>query len=235
MKGKARFSAGEAALIRQLLRQRVGLPREQQKQVRDGLRAVGFYISDWDIGLTPEGFDRLVREGRIAVVEGPAPSASPAGTTRGGASGGSDEDYVIDLCDQVLGQSALRQHCFDFLHGDPGKSGTGAKLPVDAYYESLRLVIEYEERQHMQEVPFFDRRQTVSGVSRGEQRQIYDQRRREVLPQQGIALVEFSFDDFAHDRRRRLLRRYADDLAVVRKRLARWGQPSPAPRKKGQL
>lgn len=29
-----------------------------------------------------------------------------------------DEIYVIDLCDEILGTKALRQHCFDFLRGD---------------------------------------------------------------------------------------------------------------------
>ena len=47
----------------------------------------------------------------------------------------SDESYVIDLCDEVLGELALRQHTFDFLRGDPSESClSGKKLPVDAYY-----------------------------------------------------------------------------------------------------
>ena len=41
-----------------------------------------------------------------------------------------DESYVIDLCDLVLGLRAKRQHRFDFLRGDSGRSH-----PVDAYYE----------------------------------------------------------------------------------------------------
>ena len=40
----------------------------------------------------------------------------------------SDEFYVINLCDDILGLKALRQHTFDFLRGD----GTpGRKLPED--------------------------------------------------------------------------------------------------------
>ena len=45
-----------------------------------------------------------------------------------------DEHYIIDLCDHVLGMTALRQHKFDFLRGDPGKHGRCRRLPVDAYY-----------------------------------------------------------------------------------------------------
>jgi len=87
----------------------------------------------------------------------------------------SDEAYVLDLCDEILGQKASRQHKFDFLKGDSGR-----KLPVDGYYEELNLAIEYRERQHSEPVSHFDKphKMTVSGVHRGEQRKIYDQRRR---------------------------------------------------------
>jgi len=54
-----------------------------------------------------------------------------------------DEDYVIDLCDRVPNLKAKRQHRFDFLRGDPGKSGRRAMLPVAAFYQELNLVIEY--------------------------------------------------------------------------------------------
>ncbi len=97
-----------------------------------------------------------------------------------------DEDYVIDLCDKVLRQTALRQHRFGFLRGDAGSGGLAASLPVDAYYPALKLVVEYHERQHSEAVALFDRRMTVSGVSRGEQRRRYDQLRREVLPKHGL-------------------------------------------------
>ena len=133
----------------------------------------------------------------------------------------SDETYVIDLSDEVLGTVALRQHRFDFLRGDaePGKQGT--RLPVDAYYPELQLVVEYCERQHTETIPIMDRRMTVSGVDRGTQRAIYDQRRREVLPQHGLELVELSYADFAHDKRKRLCRHRPEDLAVIRQALAK--------------
>jgi hypothetical protein len=50
-----------------------------------------------------------------------------------------DEAYVIDLCDEILGLVASRQHRFDFLRDDPGKTGIGVQLPMDAYYEEIRL------------------------------------------------------------------------------------------------
>jgi hypothetical protein len=129
----------------------------------------------------------------------------------------SDEAYVVDLCDEVLGASGLTQFRFDFLRGDARPGRTGRMLPVDVYYPELCLVVEYRERQHEQATPFFDKpeRMTVSGVDRREQRLIYDQRRREVLPEYGIRLVEVSCEDLAHDSRGRLLRRRAEDVDVV--------------------
>ncbi len=36
-----------------------------------------------------------------------------------------DEEYVIDVCDQVLGLVASRHHCFEFLRGDTGRMSSG--------------------------------------------------------------------------------------------------------------
>jgi hypothetical protein len=133
----------------------------------------------------------------------------------------SDEAYVIDLCDEALGSPALRQNRFDWLRGDARPGKQGARLPVDAYYPYHQLVVEYRERQHTESIPFMDHRMTLSGVDRGTQRAIYDQRRRDLLPLHGIELVELSYWDFAHDEHKRLLRRRDEDLAVVREVLAR--------------
>ncbi len=126
-----------------------------------------------------------------------------------------DEHYVIDLCDHVLGVMAIRQYRFPFLTGDPGRNGACSRLPVDAFYETLALTVECRERQHSEAVAFMDRRQTVSGCTRGEQRRRYDERRRIVLPQHGIQLVELDYSMFAHDGRKRLQRTWAGDLPVV--------------------
>ena len=63
-----------------------------------------------------------------------------------------DETYILDLCDEILNRTSQRQYRFSFLLGDPGKNGSCRKLPVDAYYENLNLVIEYKERQHTESV-----------------------------------------------------------------------------------
>lgn len=127
----------------------------------------------------------------------------------------SDEAWVIGLCDDILGTQAMRQHRFPFLLGDEGPSGRMASLPVDAYYPALKLVVEYHERQHTEKVGFFDKRMTVSGVHRGEQRRRYDELRRTVLPLHGYRLQIFDYTEFSHDRAGRLMRQ-SGDREIVR-------------------
>src|SRR5688572_30090410 len=37
--------------------------------------------------------------------------------------GNRDEGYVIDLCDEILGELGRRQQCFPWLLGDPSQTG----------------------------------------------------------------------------------------------------------------
>jgi hypothetical protein len=133
----------------------------------------------------------------------------------------SDEAYVIDLCDDVLGEQAARQHRFGWLLGDPSLTGRQAKLPVDAYWIGHRLVVEYRELQHDQPVPHFDKsdRLTVSGVHRGEQRALYDARRDAEIPAHGLRLVVIRPLDLDADGRGRLRRSAAADRQTLRKLL----------------
>ena len=63
---------------------------------------------------------------------------------------------------------------------------------------------------------------TVSGVHCGKQREIYDQRRREVLPDHGIELVELDCTDFEITERRRLIRDERAVGNVLRKKLSKY-------------
>jgi hypothetical protein len=134
-----------------------------------------------------------------------------------------DETYVLDLCDEVLGQMAVRQHRFPFLLGDPGINGQRRSLPVDAFYPALNLVVEYQERQHTERVGFFDDKPTISGIGRGEQRRRYDELRRTLLPERGYDLVCLEYGHFAHDAAKRL-RRTSRDRAVVEAALCSYVQ-----------
>jgi hypothetical protein len=147
-----------------------------------------------------------------------------------------DEKYIIKLCNRVLGSEAKTQHRFDFLRGDKAErvkvngkciikeviEGAGVPLPVDAYYEKLNLVIEYHERQHFEPVKFFDKpgTLTVSGVNRGEQRKKYDQRRRDVLREKNICLIEFYCTDFKLRGKGKLKRDEKNDESIIREKLS---------------
>jgi len=128
-----------------------------------------------------------------------------------------DAAYVLDLCDEILGEAGLREHTFDWLLGDPNAVGTRRRLPVDAYYPDAQLVIEYRERQHDQPVPFFDKphKLTISGVDRGEQRRLYDERRDIEVPAHGLTLAVIRPTDLNADSRGRLRRSRASDRAAL--------------------
>lgn len=132
----------------------------------------------------------------------------------------SDEHYILNLCDEALGVPGIRQAKFDWLRGDPSPARPrGTKLPVDGFWPDLALVVEFQEEQHTQPTPFFDRRHTVSGVGRGEQRRLYDERKRTLIPEHGLRLVVIEKAEFTL-KSRRIDRDRARDLQVVRRHLA---------------
>lgn len=128
----------------------------------------------------------------------------------------SDEYYVISLCNEVLNAEASQQHRFDFLKGDSGIS-----LPIDAYYEHLNLVIEYHERQHTESIKFFNKKTTVSGVSRDEQRRIYDERRMTVLPKHGINVIVIDYSRFGTSKK--IKRDHDKDILIIKQILVENG------------
>lgn len=129
-----------------------------------------------------------------------------------------DENYVIDLCDAALGSKANRQKRFGFLLGDLHKDGkTKTSLPVDAFYAELNLVIEFKEFQNIETASNFNtsQKQTVSGVTRQEQRIIYDRRKAEILPENNIDLVVLSYSDFSCDSNNKIKRNESSDIKTV--------------------
>ncbi|WP_462264914.1 hypothetical protein [Mucilaginibacter sp.] len=129
-----------------------------------------------------------------------------------------DELYILDICDKVLGLKSSKQHKFDYLVGDPNEKGSVRKLPVDAYYKELNLVIEYHEKQHTESVSFFDKSNilTVSGVDRGKQRIIYDKRKKDLLMANNVTLIVISYSSFQHNKQKRLIRTPEDEDVVIK-------------------
>lgn len=121
----------------------------------------------------------------------------------------SDEYYVISLCNELLNSKASQQHKFDFLKGD-----SGVMLPVDAYYEKLNLVIEYYESQHTESVSLFNKKKTVSGVCRDEQRKIYDERRLTELPKHGIKVIVIDYSQFGTSKK--IKRDHNKDIDIIK-------------------
>ena len=193
-------------------------PKRYRQALRDA--KLSWYVrgAPWTVKTGSSQHRDLLRVLQAVLAADPVgPRNASSRTARSAPRQDSDEGYIIDLCDSFLGRSAVRQHKFEFLRGDSGQLGKGRRLPVDAWYSDLGLVIEYRERQHSEAIGFFDQRATVSGVSRGEQRRLYDQRRRDILPSHQIDLVEFDYFEFDHTSNRRLVRCEGDSQVIAEK------------------
>ena len=159
-----KFTMQEYETIRELTRRKIASDKKGQQEIRKFLRKkMGFYWDDYNPPRTPfnlETLEQLFRNGTLKIIgesttsndekirEDIPPTKKPiANKIVSKGRNDSDEYYVIDLCDEVLGRKAERQKRFDFLKGDKGHT-----LPVDAFYKDLNLVIEYYERQHTEEV-----------------------------------------------------------------------------------
>ena len=128
----------------------------------------------------------------------------------------SDEKYILDLVAEILLEPDYRwQHRFSTLVGDPASDGKRRPLPVDGYFPRHRLIVEYWETQHSAPVPIMDDGMTVSGVSRGHQRRLYDQRRQSWANANNLQLVILDHRGFACDNQGRIKRDPQQDRRIV--------------------
>lgn len=217
MKGRKHFTQAEAIEIERLIDQKVLADSSKQKGIRAKIRRLGFYASDFGLrgGFTVSDFRSVVTiDGKTSSNKTVSHNKSVVVKAKTTKQKISDEAYIINLCDKVLGLKGVRQHRFDFLRGD-----TGVKLPVDCFYPSLNLAIEYYERQHSETVKFFDKRITASGITRGEQRKRYDQLRKTELPKNGVNLIIFDYSEFQHTSNKRLIRNKEEDIKIIENKL----------------
>ena len=73
MKGKNIFTTSEIDKIKKLIAEKVEATPSKQKDIRDKIRTLGFYYSDFSPkkdGYTVEDFNALIRSGKIKVIEG---------------------------------------------------------------------------------------------------------------------------------------------------------------------
>lgn len=220
MKGRKKFTQAEAEQIKGLIAKKLKADTTEQKSIRDKIRKLGFYASDFGLrgGYTVNDFlsavtivDGAVNATVSSIIKKTITSKAPKPKTK---RVDSDEAYIIGICDKVLNEVSIKQHRFDFLRGD-----SGVMLPVDAYYPNHNLVIEFMEKQHSEPVKFFDKKQTVSGVGRGEQRRIYDERRKKLIPENGIKFITFCYSEFEHRSNKKLIRNIESDMTVVKNKL----------------
>jgi len=147
----------------------------------------------------------LVREGKEYT---PAEVISPLTKKEKGILNieNSDEFYLVNLCDELLKQKASRKHTFDTLLGKLHKKGKRrTKLPLDAYYEDLKLVIE-----------FFEKKDTDESTEREAQRKFYDQRKKLVLEKKEIQLIDVNYALFDCNEEDRLVRNKENDCRILR-------------------
>lgn len=119
----------------------------------------------------------------------------------------SDENYILELCDELLGVKSTRQHTFGFLKGDLHQNGSSrTKLPLDAYFHKLKLVLDFVDRPYSEEKAEEMERLTVSGVTRAEQRKIYRERKRTELKTKNLLLIELDTAAFELDEDQKIVR-----------------------------
>ncbi|MFT4900710.1 MAG: hypothetical protein ACI9U0_002517 [Flavobacteriales bacterium] len=134
----------------------------------------------------------------------------------------SDDTYLIELCDQLLKEVSRKQFTFDDLLGDFHKDKISqTKLPLDAYYTSLNLVIEVVNKKSTPPKKGKDKSQklTVSGVTREEQRKVYQERKSAYLAENNIKLFEINFALFETNDQNKLVRTKDNDEALLKELL----------------
>ena len=125
---------------------------------------------------------------------------------------GKTANYVITILQTLLGPCE-REKRFPWALGDVSPTTHRAMpLPFDAVWESRKLIVEIDEDQHGEATPLFDKpnRLTVSGVHRGEQRRIYDARKRDTAIANGYLIVRVPWS-----RRRRQAQGDTEEIRTV--------------------
>ncbi len=123
----------------------------------------------------------------------------------------SDEFYLVNLCDELLEQKASRKHTFDTLVGNLHKRGKGrTKLPLDAYYGDLKLVIEFSREDEVFEE--LDSKQQARMI----QIQRYNQLKKKAILNKELRLMEIKYASFECDETNKLIRNAENDKLVLR-------------------
>ncbi|WP_298426846.1 hypothetical protein [uncultured Kordia sp.] len=152
----------------------------------------------------------LVREGKTYTPKEEIPEISKK-EQRKLAIKNSDENYLLDMCDELLDQKASRKHTFDTLVGNLHKRGKGrTKLPLDAYYKDLKLVIE-----------FFQKEKNFEDLDEKEQARItqikyYDELKKEAVLNKKFRYMKINYAQFECNENGKLIRNTENDTIVLK-------------------
>ncbi|MDN3666600.1 hypothetical protein ACFFU1_13855 [Algibacter miyuki] len=126
----------------------------------------------------------------------------------------SDEFYLVNLCDELLEQKSSRKHTFDTLVGNLHKRGKGrTKLPLDAYYEDLKLVMEFVKTIEEADVEDEKEQARLLQIKR------YNQLKKKAILKKGLRLMEINYSIFECDDSGKLVRNTEADILVLKEKL----------------
>lgn len=93
-----------------------------------------------------------------------------------------EEDNAVEIIADLLNESPLRQHNFDWLVSSEGRA-----LFLDAYFPNHQIAVEYDGKQHREFMPFFHR--VIEVFQRAQAR---DKEKELLLKQHGIKLIRIA-------------------------------------------
>lgn len=121
----------------------------------------------------------------------------------------SDEFYLVNLCDELLEQKASRKHTFDTVVGNLHKRGKGrTKLPLDAYYKDLKLVIEFFRKSD--EVLDELEQARITQIKR------YNEIKKKAILKKNLRLLAINYASFEHDETNKIIRNTEEDKLILR-------------------
>ena len=138
-----------------------------------------------------------------------------------------DVEYVLDLCEEVIGASAVRNATFPWLRSGPSLSHPrGTRLPVHGFWPEHSLIAEFCEERDSALPLSSDRSSTKSGVDRDPQWRASAEHKADLLTARGIRLARIEEGSFAPTPRG-MARDRARDLTVVERNLGEVQLTSP--------
>lgn len=157
---------------------------EDFKQVFDD------YLAKYDRSPTIQEYDRLAKYGKTTIVGRLGMRYSEIAQSLGyyvNNSGSLTEHVTLENMKSILKCDYKSQATFDWLRSD-----LNSKLLCDGYFEDIKLIVEYDGRQHTEMIEFF-------GQESFDRTQLNDAVKNKLIPQHGITLLRIAYNEPYHD------------------------------------